>query len=366
MNRITALILSLTLCITLCSCKSKNAKTVDNLISSIGEVTIDSESSIIKAEEAVRALSEEELKQLDNLKALKDARAAYSDLVGRESAIEIVDAIESLGDNINLNSAESVYGVRKLYDQSTASARKYISNYDKLLAAEELLSNLKVENVIHQIDSIGTVTFESTEKISSVVGLYNDLNSIEKKKVTNIETLNSAQTALNNLKKQHQQKELDEKIAAGKKAVNSLRRSVDKVEGITWYFSQNNPRYVDSRSYVLPYIGVSDNQTWLRLRFHYTGDDWIFFDKITVVVDGEKYSKGFDYYEIQRDNDTEVWEYVDIAPSSTDIQMLEAIADSKETIVRFQGDYHFDLTVSKSDKSAIKDVLLAYDVLPID
>ena len=46
----------------------------------------------------------------------------------------------------------------------------------------------------------------------------------------------------------------------------------------------------------------------------------------------------------------------------TDIEMLKAIANSKETIVRFQGDnYHYDLTVSASDKKAIKEVLTAYE-----
>ena len=45
-----------------------------------------------------------------------------------------------------------------------------------------------------------------------------------------------------------------------------------------------------------------------------------------------------------------------------DIEMLQAIADSEETIVRFQGDnYHYDLTISASDKKAIQSVLTAYE-----
>ena len=36
----------------------------------------------------------------------------------------------------------------------------------------------------------------------------------------------------------------------------------------------------------------------------------------------------------------------------------------KETVVRFQGDhYHYDLTISSSDKSAISQVLIAYEKL---
>jgi hypothetical protein len=145
-----------------------------------------------------------------------------------------------------------------------------------------------------------------------------------------------------------------------------LSKDYDKVENITWYKPQAYPYYANSRSYVLPYIGVdSYGNAWLRLVFHYTGDSWIFFKKITVSVDGQNYVKDFDYFEVSRDNGSgDVWEYVDISLSGTDINMLRAIAASKETIVRFQGDdYHYDLTVKSSDKSAIISVLDAYSLL---
>lgn len=123
-------------------------------------------------------------------------------------------------------------------------------------------------------------------------------------------------------------------------------KDYDKVENITWYKPQAYPYYANSRSYVLPYIGVdSYGNAWLRLVFHYTGDSWIFFKKITVSVDGQNYVKDFDYFEVSRDNGSgDVWEYVDISPSGTDINMLRAIAASKETIVRFQGDDYCSAT----------------------
>ena len=46
---------------------------------------------------------------------------------------------------------------------------------------------------------------------------------------------------------------------------------------------------------------------------------------------------------------------------------VKQIANSKETIVRFQGDhYHYDLTVKSSDKTAINQVLTAYEALKND
>ena len=43
-------------------------------------------------------------------------------------------------------------------------------------------------------------------------------------------------------------------------------KDYDKVENITWYKPQAYPYYANSRSYVLPYIGVgSYGNAWLRL-----------------------------------------------------------------------------------------------------
>ena len=59
-----------------------------------------------------------------------------------------------------------------------------------------------------------------------------------------------------------------------------------------------------------------------------------------------------------------MWEYIDDEVSSWDEEMLWAIANSSETLVRFQGDDHsHDFTVSAGDKEAIRQVLTAYDAL---
>ena len=157
----------------------------------------------------------------------------------------------------------------------------------------------------------------------------------------------------------------EKKAEMGKAAYAKLNKKYDKVEGITWYTSKTAPYYADTRSYVLPYIGMRDGGVkWLRLVFHYTGSDWIFFDRLTIMVDGEKYYKVFDYYDVVREvGGGKVWERADISADGTDIELLKKIADSNETIIRFQGDNHYyDLTVKGSDKTAIKEVLEAYSI----
>lgn len=82
-------------------------------------------------------------------------------------------------------------------------------------------------------------------------------------------------------------------------------------------------------------------------------------------MDDERYYKTFNYFDVVRDNAYgDVWEYVDIEVGSSEEELLWAIANSTQTIVRFEGDdYYYDFTVSANDKQAIRDMLTVYDAL---
>ena len=65
-----------------------------------------------------------------------------------------------------------------------------------------------------------------------------------------------------------------------------------------------------------------------------------------------------------------MWEYYDEALNynqgmdSEELEMLARIADSSETIIRFEGDeYYYDLYVSNKDKQMIRDTLTLYEAL---
>ena len=90
MKKILSFLLVLTLALSLSACgKSEAAKTVDDQIAAIGDVTLDSEASIAAAEEAVAVLPEADKKQLGNLGALEEARSTYESLVLDLSLIHI-------------------------------------------------------------------------------------------------------------------------------------------------------------------------------------------------------------------------------------------------------------------------------------
>jgi predicted small lipoprotein YifL len=157
--------------------------------------------------------------------------------------------------------------------------------------------------------------------------------------------------------------------AAGEAALQNLKTDYDKVEKLTWYEHKNQPKYTDICCYIYPYIGRMDSgNTLLRVIVNYTDAKtdagWIFFEKVIFSVDGENTTKYFSRNELVRDNDTEVWEFADFEPTASEVQLLKSIANSTETIIRFEGDdYYEDHIVTSKEKAAILDVLTAYDYL---
>lgn len=354
MKKVLALCLVLITIVSLTACmKSEAAKAADEMILAIGTVTLESKAAIEAAEAAVDGLEPKEVEQLDNLAVLEAARATYDQLVREDKAATIAAQIDAIG-TVTLDSGDAIAAARAAYDAEDADVQALVSNYDVLTAAEQSYAAAKAQVIIDQIDALGKITLESRKAIVDARNAYNALNENEKALVTNYNVLTTAVDTYN-----------DARETAKDAAFKKLTTETDKVNGITWYYPKGYPNYINTRSYVLPYLGKNASSTWMRLVMNYTGDDWVFFESITLVVDGQRYYKVYNYFDVERDNGYgDVWEYVDISPSEADIEMLRAIANSKETIVRFQGDnYHYDLTIKASDKTAIKQILDAYELV---
>lgn len=147
-------------------------------------------------------------------------------------------------------------------------------------------------------------------------------------------------------------------------AVSVLRRSVDKVEGITWYHHPNEPRYLNSRSTAFFYIGRrGDNGIpSLRMKVQYTASDWLFVQDVTAWHDGVKEPLISGPFE--RDNNSTIWEWRDVPPDSHHIELMRSLAMAREAILRFEGQqYHRDVTLTAGDKKAILETLMAYEVM---
>ena len=76
----------------------------------------------------------------------------------------------------------------------------------------------------------------------------------------------------------------------GKQALDRLTSTYDKVENYTQYYPQSKPKYVNTRSafyLVIQQVGQrGTGNSVLGCVMVYVGDDWIFFDKVIISIDG--------------------------------------------------------------------------------
>jgi hypothetical protein len=149
-----------------------------------------------------------------------------------------------------------------------------------------------------------------------------------------------------------------------KNALADLRVKTDSVTNKKWYYARTTTQYVDSNSIHL-YMGQEQgSDPYLRFRIQYAGDDWLFINKFTLNVDGEVFVIEPDYGDMERDNDSDVWEWYDINPSDENVSMLKAIMNSKKAVIRCEGDqYYRDRTITATEKKALKAVLTGYNAL---
>jgi hypothetical protein len=149
-----------------------------------------------------------------------------------------------------------------------------------------------------------------------------------------------------------------------KNALADLRVKTDSVTNKKWYYARTTTQYVDSNSIHL-YMGQEQgSDPYLRFRIQYAGDDWLFINQFTLNVDGEVFVIEPDYGDMERDNDSDVWEWYDINPSDENVSMLKAIMNSKKAVIRCEGDqYYRDRTITATEKKALKAVLTGYNAL---
>jgi len=152
----------------------------------------------------------------------------------------------------------------------------------------------------------------------------------------------------------------DEEYAA---ALKQMVVKNDAVVGSRWIHAKSSPTYANYDTFEIYISGTQNAFSGLRFEARYAGSDWLFFEKIIVNVDGKVFNLSFSYDEVDRDNGSgDVWEWIDINPSSENIIMLKLIAGSKSTIVRFEGEtYKNDRELTSKEKKAISDVFTVWD-----
>ena len=350
MKKTLFLIFILMLSFSLSSCfQSEEAKSVDAQIKAIGAVTLESNDSITAAEKAVESLLDADKKQLRYKNKLIAARNKYNQLVKQEKINVLELKINEIGE-VTLSSKDRIVEVRDFYDKEDSDVKNGIKNYEILANAEEKISVLLIEDAETKINEIGDDITKYNTTIFHALLAYVKLSTDETKQIKNLDLLT---------------KKIDEYNAYKRSKKLILHKTYDKIRDITFYESVFTPNSVTTRKYFLPYIGSTEQGEVLRFVFNYCADDWLFMDEALILVDGERYTVNLrgikreyiSYY-------AGLYERADFVADDSEIEMLKKIINSKETIVRLNGDkYYSEFTVSVNDKVAMEQVLTAYDGL---
>ena len=357
-----ALILALSVLL-LGGCQSRQSKEVEQKISAIGEVTLDSDAVIKEAEQAFDALNDTDAKNVKNAESLTQARNRYNELVKKKEteelkalAKDVDNSISAIG-NVTVDSKEAIVDARKKYNTLSEEAKTYVGKLHDLEEAEHSLELLHAEEAEKAIASIGEVTLDSEQAIDDARDVLSTLTYSERKLVKNLSDLENAKDTYKQLK-----------IDEANKLLASFKKEEDKVENRTFYYPSAWSWYdsdtwaADKRSFILPYLVKRGDEMYLYYTVNYTGKDWVFFDEITVAVGDERFKKNYGYGDVTRNVGWgRVWEYA-TNNGKNDMEMLRAIADSSEAIIRFEGkDYYDDLTVTDTDKKALRQAIEVYD-----
>lgn len=244
------------------------------------------------------------------------------------------------------------------------------AEYDKLVKANESLQQeiqslkTEIENYQNTPDKLYKEA-EQFIKAKDRVGLQEVINKFLKYHPTSNEYI-KAQSALDKLTEAENAR-IKAEEAKRLQAVNKLRKEIDDINGITWYYNPYFTHYNNS-NHVSIYMGKREHgKPWLRLIMSYYGDNWIFFDSAYLSYDGNTWEISFNEYEDKKsDNDSSCWEWIDVGVDEYLLAYLKEMVNGKTLKMRLRGKYQKDKVLSTAERNAIKDVLLAYDVLMQD
>ena len=271
------------------------------------------------------------------------------------AVLEVEAAISALG-NITTSSLAALNAAQTAYDALPSSEKKNVENYADLVAAWTSYNTQLNQAAAAEIDAVianmGDTTYKNRQTVIDAMKLYNAASKEVQACVTKAETLKTAAATV------------------AKAMMDKMEKEEDFVRNLAFYYHTEWERgddywYADQRCFALPYLGKQGSDVWLRFVCNYTASDWVFFKKITFACDDQRFYKTFSYYDVVRDNGgRKVWEYIDMNVNATEIAILEAIASSEKTIIRFEGDdYYKDFTVKQTDKEAIRFTLDLYYLL---
>jgi hypothetical protein len=135
--------------------------------------------------------------------------------------------------------------------------------------------------------------------------------------------------------------------------------NVDKVDQITFLMHKE----LNNKNTIRPYISIQDKKISLRIKTGYYSSNWLFVHSYKIAIDDKRIKK-VDKFKRDILYAGNIIEWTDKVAFTEDIQLIENIVNSKETIIKFYGKKYYDSkTISVYEKRLIRDTLFLYKYL---
>ena len=199
MKKICVLLSGLTIALLLTACgQSEAAAAVDQKISEIGEVTIESQDEISDIEDDYAALDDKDKDSLKNYAELQKARDTVNNLLAEDTEQSINDIGE-----VDSQSENNILTARNKYDSLTGAQKSLVTNLQVLIDAEtkyDAIIAQEVQHVEQLINNIGAVTLSSEceNAIVAAENAYKSLPASHRADVTNYNQLVNARKTFDN------------------------------------------------------------------------------------------------------------------------------------------------------------------------
>lgn len=145
-----------------------------------------------------------------------------------------------------------------------------------------------------------------------------------------------------------------------KNQLKDFRVTEDKFQSTVYIHSRKEP---DSNMISI-YLGITDNEAFIRLRTNYSGSRWIFYDRVTVNIGAQNYTIMISDLKRETHSAGNVTERSDMLVSEDLYKVIMAISRAKEDVeLRFKGEKVKDIKLSKKTIESIRETLALYHTL---
>jgi len=195
---------------------------------------------------------------------------------------------------------------------------------------------------------------------SSTNESYNEINQIEMDSISKTKILTQS---IEDSLKNDSLKTINENLIKELKPLFKIKKDEYSTDNREIYKPKSAPIYVNENGFYTYFQVNNEQASNFRLRLQYLADSWLFIQKVQFSIDGKPYE--FIPMNVERDNDSEIWEWFDENITDyNDKQLIEALANAKEAKMKIIGkQYHEEKFISKSQLNSIKKSLELYKAM---